>query len=596
MGEAYIIFQACLNESDIIYAVETMTRNLIKRDSRWTGNKAGRGLASLFMSLLFNPISGACRCFVFCLLSQVLLLTAPSGSSSMGASEIAATFRRGVPVVKRSLYNPNLETFACLDGSKKIPIQQVNDDYCDCRDGSDEPGTSACPQGSFYCVNMGYKPLVIPSSRVNDGICDCCDASDEWRGIGTCTNICNELGKVLRDELEKQMELRRQGWTKRLEYSAEGRSANEARVLKLEKLKASRESLKKERDDAENSKAEIEAREKEVKDSYEAAWDAMKTARRAELSQAAGEAAFKALDTSEDGMLVPTELLDRHDLDTDGNGELSPEEAKSLVGESGVDLIAFLQTVWPTVESKYRAPVNLNIPSIKGQGQPDTTDQHQEIAESDVSLRNPSMEEDSLDPPVVEADETVPTPSVQTLDSEEEHPDDIDPFIPEEPTEDFGDDVDSRFRDMEREVHDLEKIVALDLGRAFEFAPLHGKCLEFTDREYTYKLCPYDRVSQRNKNGGGETSLGSFTGWEDDRRVVMKYENGQGCWNGPSRSAKVYLSCGLEDQLTAVSEPSRCEYEYRMTTPAVCEAPEDPSNEEKDPGPPESLKDVRDEL
>ena len=41
------------------------------------------------------------------------------------------------------------------------------------------------------------------------------------------------------------MELRRQGWTKRLEYSAEGRSANEARVLKLEKLKASRESLKK---------------------------------------------------------------------------------------------------------------------------------------------------------------------------------------------------------------------------------------------------------------------------------------------------------------------------------------------------------------
>merc|ERR1712136_449632 len=450
MGEAYIIFQACLNESDIIYAVETMTRNLIKRDSRWTGNKAGRGLASLFMSLLFNPISGACRCFVFCLLSQVLLLTAPSGSSSMGASEIAATFRRGVPVVKRSLYNPNLETFACLDGSKKIPIQQVNDDYCDCRDGSDEPGTSACPQGSFYCVNMGYKPLVIPSSRVNDGICDCCDASDEWRGIGTCTNICNELGKVLRDELEKQMELRRQGWTKRLEYSAEGRSANEARVLKLEKLKASRESLKKERDDAENSKAEIEAREKEVKDSYEAAWDAMKTARRAELSQAAGEAAFKALDTSEDGMLVPTELLDRHDLDTDGNGELSPEEAKSLVGESGVDLIAFLQTVWPTVESKYRAPVNLNIPSIKGQGQPDTTDQHQEIAESDVSLRNPSMEEDSLDPPVVEADETVPTPSVQTLDSEEEHPDDIDPFIPEEPTEDFGDDDDSNNEDNER--------------------------------------------------------------------------------------------------------------------------------------------------
>ena len=50
---------------------------------------------------------------------------------------------RGVPPALLSRYQSpgsDAASWSCLDGTKSVPWSAVNDDYCDCPDGSDEPG------------------------------------------------------------------------------------------------------------------------------------------------------------------------------------------------------------------------------------------------------------------------------------------------------------------------------------------------------------------------------------------------------------------------------------------------------------------------
>ncbi|CAH1970643.1 unnamed protein product [Acanthoscelides obtectus] len=89
---------------------------------------------------------------------------------------------KGIHVEQASFYTPDHRgQFLCVHSQEVIPFTKVNDDYCDCLDGTDEPGTNACPNGLFYCgVTANGFPTHVKSPKVNDGICDCCDGSDEW--------------------------------------------------------------------------------------------------------------------------------------------------------------------------------------------------------------------------------------------------------------------------------------------------------------------------------------------------------------------------------------------------------------------------------
>ena len=95
---------------------------------------------------------------------------------------------RGVPQSRVALYAG--ATFTCNDGVV-IEASRINDEYCDCQDGDDEPGTSACEGGHFYCVNRGHRGKYLSSSRVDDGVCDCCDGSDEQARVASqCPYSC----------------------------------------------------------------------------------------------------------------------------------------------------------------------------------------------------------------------------------------------------------------------------------------------------------------------------------------------------------------------------------------------------------------------
>ena len=112
---------------------------------------------------------------------------------------------RGAPPSLHTKYkqaiNESNKTFHCFDGKKSIELSRLNDNFVDCADGSDEPGTSAFPGGSFYCANNGSKPDFISKWKVDDGVCDCCDCSDEIDDhikVDTCESNEKKRNQLIR--------------------------------------------------------------------------------------------------------------------------------------------------------------------------------------------------------------------------------------------------------------------------------------------------------------------------------------------------------------------------------------------------------------
>ncbi|CAG8717966.1 15433_t:CDS:10, partial [Dentiscutata erythropus] len=434
------------------------------------------------------------------------------------------------------LYEAKGSNWTCLDGSSIIPYEAINDDFCDCADGSDEPGTSACPNGKFYCKNVGHIPSYILSSRVNDGP-ECCDGSDEYDGKIKCPNICKETNAVYRKKLEELEKLRTQGIRIRKKY-IEDVKEREAALKKVEndktdteqlRPKGNRERIKKYQGRVSALKENINRLHEQI-DALLSILKDMKNNHNQNYHDMAVKTAIKAYDEFLEEYNKDTETEDGVEIEEDNDDnydEIPYEKEKPQIQEPKPSYQGrFLEMLWGIKEGVLEL---FGLQDYKSNRHYSSSSSHSTSKGTSKAVRD-AFEE-----------------------AEQEQ------------------------KDIESHIDEIKFQLSQDYGLEYEFATLDNECFNYDSGEYTYSLCMFGSATQKSNKDHTSTDLGNFAKWigaesNDDPRYYarMLYDNGARCWNGPARSIKLYLECGAENKILSVSEPAKCEYHMRMTTPALC--------------------------
>ncbi|KAI0477150.1 glucosidase II beta subunit-like protein-domain-containing protein [Xylariaceae sp. FL0804] len=527
----------------------------------------------------------------------------------------AASLPRGVGPEFVKFYELK-DKFTCIGHpSVTIAASQVNDNTCDCPDGSDEPGTAACAlldhlspsqplpaswSGStntsnalpgFWCENKGHLGTYVPFMYVNDGVCDydlCCDGSEEYGHVGgvKCPNKCAEIGKEWRRVEKERLDNLERANKRRRTMAKESRELRRQVEAKITGLEGEIKELEAKRDELKTKLDEVERSER---------GKVVKSAGPGKLGVLAGLAKSRV-----------NELRD-------ALGEVLGEHNRLR------DRVAELEGVLSTFKEEYNP--NFNDEGVKkavraweDYAAKKADDALEALNENDVLE---IMKEDSASSGInfkeFEGDEATDTDILYSFEA----------YLPG-PMRDFlhsklmsmrvwliengmladtnAGQGESQLVKAAREAHDAAakeataKAKALDehrddLARDYGaddiFRALKGRCVSTEVGEYEYELCWLDKTHQKSKKGGGRTSLGTFARLEHadadeeerhdgrslgrGRRAVLRYENGQHCWNGPNRRTDVWLGCAEAEELWRVSEMEKCVYRMEVGTPAACE-------------------------
>ena len=399
--------------------------------------------------------------------------------------------------------------FHCLDGSATIPSDQVNDDYCDCEDGSDEPGTSACSNASFFCPNVGHAAKSVVSSRVNDGICDCCDGSDEWDN-GLCEDNCDEMGAEARREAERLAKIAAEGVGKRREMSKQGKDMKSSKEQEMKLLEEEIEGLRSQEAEREAAKKEAEDKEKVVLDAFNAKKELEKERREAEQKareSEMSEGTFEEIDVDKNGMVTKEEMMGQPWLfDQNNDGSVSEEEATFfLSGNEQYSREEWTESGWLMIkhiveekrggdfEETAQAGVGTfeEVPLMEPPTptEPEDMEDFDEEEDGEENYDDDEDEDDYSDPSEDVDEVTAPKSprrnSKAPRDFDEEYDEETRELVrlADEARASY-EELRDKTRDIEKRIDSLREKVERDYGPDDAFAPLDGQCFEYPDNEY----------------------------------------------------------------------------------------------------------------
>ncbi|RLN63939.1 hypothetical protein BBP00_00003799 [Phytophthora kernoviae] len=454
------------------------------------------------------------------LLRSLLLLGAISGACGSSSLQI-----RGVSPSDQTKYLS--AEFECVLAGKRtnVPQSRVNDEFCDCDAGEDEPGTAACShleQSKFHCENDGFFPEKIHTSRVDDGICDCCDGSDEALG-SQCKNTCSAAAEVVRKRAEERLEVVRAGFAKRqavingkiADYFAAEQDSVSSKSKELEALTLLKERvvMHKEREELRERKYRLDVARQRQAESQSGTSEGGEEAHREQFSDAAEKEAIEALDFEGlDAIRIADEDAPVNTAEDERASEVLDTRMHSL--KSFIELSDHTRvSLAEYLRMDHRPPPTKKFPKL---------------------------------------DDQVTLPVAKSLRE--------------------------ALREIEADINKLEKergekyeAAKADFGPDRAFFSLKDKCIEQRIEKYLYKFCAFGEVKQ------DKTKLGKWEGWVIDEtstsstgepyvgHTKMKYSRGQKCYKGPERSVIVHLECGIEDQIVSVDEPSTCIYEQEIS-------------------------------